>query len=798
LNFTKFEKNYVMRVFLLFFLILTSLQVIAQPKPKEKQSSQNDMNKLMEDAMKGMSEEEKAEMKKMMGSVMPALMEQNSKMADYPEFTSNKQLVPKKDMARINAIPKKKLSQADIGPYAANLYNKIMTKGDAAEIAIVKKVIAKTSKANDIGGAAILAMLQGHPQAALALSMKAVQSDPANANWQNNMASLLTQYGYPEQAVPVLQKLKNQFPTNSTVLNNLAHAWLGLGETDSAKNFSGYAVKANPNHPDATLCGGLMEEIKGDPIKATDDYIEAMENSINPFTETVIKNNNGQSKFEKIDFEKIKKSIAIYEYFPKNWVKDIPLLSGNVNNYAADKAIQDGYQKMDEQFNEKLQLMIDELGKEVQALVDKGEEEFVKQMAAETINGLSFMSKPAALVSIILHQYGAGMTLKLAEDMKSLEAKISVHKKAYETATKNASKCEVYDAAANKLMQAVNPMIKKFFLEKAEEYRQWLNALATWNWYIAGNPKNSIMLQDMAYTAVLESLYLSAIKGQQIYTPACKSQKDPSPASINQPEIPNFTCPAVVSIPVGTDWQQLTIASKNFDKNISGTKQNANNPVPNSSIAFGIGIGTIAQPGRSPFVKTANGSISPGMINEYDPGKMLEDYQDDLALLPDLRKNNLAKALLKKMMTADCKNVNKYKYKPPVFEVGFGELILEEPTTYELGTGELVIEDPLKKIKEIKEDGDVVYVTYDDGSEVVFMEDGSILEIDAPKNPESIGKNNVSITPKPVTPDIISKNKVYGELKDIKKQYDANGLQPSISSGIQAPGTFTPVKGLFQ
>ena len=30
-------------------------------------------------------------------------------------------------------------------------------------------------------------------------------------------------------------------------------------------------------------------------------------------------------------------------------------------------------------------------------------------------------------------------------------------------------------------------------------------------------------------------------------------------------------------------------------------------------------------------------------------------------------------------------------------------------------------------------------------------------------------------------------------LKDIQ-QY---GLQPSISSGVQAPGTFTPVKGLF-
>ena len=31
----------------------------------------------------------------------------------------------------------------------------------------------------------------------------------------------------------------------------------------------------------------------------------------------------------------------------------------------------------------------------------------------------------------------------------------------------------------------------------------------------------------------------------------------------------------------------------------------------------------------------------------------------------------------------------------------------------------------------------------------------------------------------------------------ILKNIQQNGLQPSISSGIQAPGTFTPIKGLF-
>ena len=154
----------------MFLFVLAAAFAQSKPKPKQKEKpSLSQMDKAMEDAMKDMSEEEKTEMRKMMKNVMPALTEQNSKTADYPVFTSNKQLVPKKDVARINAVSKKKLTQTDMSSYASNLYTKIMAKGDAAEIAIVKKIIAKTPKANDLESAAILCMMQGHPQAALAL-----------------------------------------------------------------------------------------------------------------------------------------------------------------------------------------------------------------------------------------------------------------------------------------------------------------------------------------------------------------------------------------------------------------------------------------------------------------------------------------------------------------------------------------------------------------------------------------------------------------------------------------------------
>ncbi|MGZ8537529.1 MAG: tetratricopeptide repeat protein, partial [Flavisolibacter sp.] len=323
------------RFVILAFILVFPLMLMAQVKKtgaKDKPPTQSEMDKMMEEEMKGMSEEEKAEMRKMMKGMMPALQDHNNRIADYQEFTSNKQLVPKKDAVRIAAMSKKKLVQADMAAYATTLFNKIITRGDAVEIALAKKIIAQNPKANAIGGAAVLCMLQGHPEAALALSMKAVQADPSNVNWQNNMASLLTQYGYPEQAIPVLQKLKNQFPQNSTVLNNLGQAWLGLGELDSAETNIRIAGRVNPNHPEAKETEGVIEEVTGNTEKATDSYIEAMEISLNPFTEMLIKNNNGQAKLDKIDFEKIKRNITIYEYFPKDWIK-VPELYDNVSAY---------------------------------------------------------------------------------------------------------------------------------------------------------------------------------------------------------------------------------------------------------------------------------------------------------------------------------------------------------------------------------------------------------------------------------------------------------------------------------
>ena len=814
-------KKYFIACTFLFMLVKADAQPGKKPAAKQKAPAEKEMNKMMDDEMKGMSEDEKTEMRKMMKTVMPALQDHNDKIADYPEFTSNKQLVPKKDLARINSIPKKKLLQADMAAYAATLFNKIITRGDAAEVTLAKKIITQNPKANAIGGAAVLCMLQGHPQAAMALSMKAVQADPSNVNWQNNMASLLTQYGYPEQAIPVLQKLKVQFPRNSTVLNNLGQAWLGLGEVDSAFSNIKRAGGLNPNHPEAKETEGVIEETKGNTDKATDDYIKAMEISQNPFTEMLIKNNNGQSKLDKIDFEKLKRSITIYEYFPKDWIT-IPRLSDNVSGFENDMSIKNGYGKMFEELDAK----IEELGKassaEIEALFEKDETEFVKTMAKENIKGLTMMSKPAGIVQNILQAYLHQWTMDFTKEGQNLTDNIDAQKIVMTKSGKN-DKCPDFDRKNNEFLAYANPLIREFHAKKIEEFRVWLNAFCTWSWYMAGNPKNTILTACIAWTAAITEMYEGAIHDQRVEWRSCVKHSGDDVATIAIPEIPNFTCPAVVSIPVGADWQQLSNAAKNFDNNSSGTKKNVNNPIPNHSTAYGADHNTIAQPGRDPFTKAANGSMSPGMINDEELTPLskiplddltplskipLDDLtplpkipSDDLTPLPDLRKSKLAKELLKKMMKADCKNVKDSKdiLKEALERMmkGVKELEAYEQVNEQIEKLESEIEQKetdTQKKEQLKKQIERMQQETDKMDKYEEVQ-GSKKEIEKiMKEMDAMDDKNFM---KEKFDKIIQAVDEMEAAPAILKDIQQNGLQSSISSGIQAPGTFNPVKGLF-
>jgi len=793
---------------LLFIFILPCMVSLAQPAKKPKKAAPPNMDKLMQDAMKGMSNEEKAEMQNLMKDVMPTLTDKAAKMAYYADFNSNKELVPKKDVAGIATISKKKLAQADMVGYATNLYNKLMTKGEAAEIALVKSIVAKAPIANDLSDAAVLAMMQGHQQAAMALIIKAVQLAPSNTNMQNNM---LTQYGYPEQALPVLHKLKNEFPTNSTVLNNLCLAWFSLGELDSAKKFARLAIRANPYHPETKVCGGLMEELTGDPIKAAKDYTEAMENNPNALIEKIIKNKEGDKGFEKIDFDKIKRNITIHEYFPKDWIK-IPELSNTVSGYENDRKMQNGYSKMFAELKEKLETLVEASNAEVSNLAEKGEAEFVKEMGMASVKGVNVMSKTAVTVQMILLQYIAKWSEDNVKDYANLQNEVNA-KRIVMTKISDNDKCADHDRKNNEFLAYINPVIRKFHEKKIEEFRSWLNTYCTWVWYIDGNPKNSIMTTCVAWTGALETLYENAIADQQSIPKSCVVQNGDGITFVPTPKIPKFSCPSLIKVPIGKDWQGLSNAKKDFDANSLGIKSKAN-PIPNQTIAFDDDNKSIAQPGMAPFVKTTNGSVSPGMINESDElvplSKIpLDDLtplqklpENDLTPLPDLRRSKLLKDLLNKMSTADCDNEKSPKDKlneeldrmmKSVKEMdAYGELQQQikdfDKATQEMDATMEQKEQLKKQIDKMQQEADKMdkYATVQQSKTEI---EKIMKEIDAMDAKKALKEKQLKIQQL-----VEEMDNALPVLQNIKQ----NGLQPSISNGVQTPGTITPVKDLFK
>jgi len=709
-------KTYCIVISLLLLMNISFAQT--KPGVKEKPPTQSDIDKMMEDATQGMSAEEKAEIEKMMKGVMPEVEKKPG--SAVVTFTDNKKLVPAKDINRINRIPKKIFTDADVNTNTAFLYTKLMAKISAPEKAIITGVLHESTKGSVLMEAAITSFMQGHNEAAMGLALKAVQAEPKNANHQNNLAAILSQSGYPEKAIPYLKKISAQYPSNSTVLHNLGYAWLSLGQIDTAQRFFAYAAVRNPNNPETKLCRGVIEELKGDPKKAADNYVESFEDVPNPFTENLAKNVKADEQLGKMDFDKMKSRIVIYEYFKKDWIV-IPALSDNVSAFEKNTSIKNGYSKMFEELNAKIESMADASSAELNELADKGIIEFTETMMNESIKGINMMSMPAVYVQYILEAYVKKWSDKYQKEGSALMEKIN---KAQMVMTKieDNDKCPDIDRKNNEFLAYANPLIRKFNDKKIEEFRVWLNAFCTWRWYITGNPQNSVMTECIGWTAFLAGMYQSAIDNQYALEKACINQKSDGVFKITVPTIPNFTCPAVVTFPVGMDEMQLGSETTNFDNNDWNIKQAEGSTVPNVTLSMGVDITDITEPGKygNPYVKTGNGSINASGINcaESDDQELnpLKKILDDLESIPKISTNELsplnpaylnngkklgvpdykkirnaelARKLLKEMMKTKCPGeLPVKKERKQKFEVKMGELELDPLPVDEYGVEE--------------------------------------------------------------------------------------------------------------
>jgi hypothetical protein len=455
--------------------------------------------------------------------------------------------------------------------------------------------------------------------------------------------------------------------------------------------------------------------------------------------------------------------------------------------------------------NDSVLLQIDSiqkyLGKKLDVATSQDEQAFIKEMSNGMIDGQIKISKTAVLVLKVLHNYEMKWQQQFADEQKKLLTETNRYKSIYQNATKNlgAGNCGKYDEAADKYMQQVNSIIRDFYTKKANEFRQWLNAFTTWNMYVSGNPKNYVMMQDIESTGYLLGIYMSAINEQVAINTVCKTLDETIPSIIPLVEIPNFTCPSVVRVPSGNDWQELTAASTSFDENTLNIKR-TNQPVPNHEVSYTTGK-RIGQPGIDPSSKMSNGNVSTSYMTKEERADIADaNHQRARSLLETLPKdaaesrhqsnlNMIAKLphwseimairdLFNRIMKKSCNGPAKFT--KPKFKLNPGDFTFEE-----IGPNEV----------SRKRTAHGTSVEYEDGSSQLIFDDGSILEMEGPDTYTVVNEKDILQQAGDAAKN--HANNTHTPLKEFKDYYDKDGFSPTLNNSMQSPDLITVIKTLF-
>jgi tetratricopeptide (TPR) repeat protein len=638
-------------------LLLLCLCVTAQKKPAPKgPPSPAAINKMMEQQLKkgGIKGPEADAFKEAMNGMMTISKEDIGVIDVYEDFADNKLLLPERQTARIKTIAATYSSDEEVAGAAKKMYEKLVLKLPAGEKSEITRIVSAYNNAGSLHSAAVTALLQGRRQVALGLALKAVGLENDNLVYQNNVAAILTENGYPENAIPFLRKLNREVVNNGTVLNNLGFAWFNLGEQDSARQFLSAAVAVNPENPEPGCGNGVIDEVKGDPVKAGNEYDQGWCILPNSLFEKMANNAGKTNLLDKLDFDKIKKSIPVYEYFNTDWVK-MPVLDNRTADYDTDLSnIEHAKSSHDEVVRnlEKIEKDSSDAFKEIR---NKTRQQQQISVMASVAKGHNIMARNAAYILAAVNRYIDPWIEQFGKELEVLASRKDQLNRELSEKEMNTDNCESRDKLLNQYMETINPEIKKFYEKKLEEFRVWLNAYCTYMRYL-GNPKKSILLDCISWLRVFNGLYLSAVGMLDVRLTTCPREDIlGSLSKVVHLKIPDFKCRLVFNVPAGKELISFSQTAKGFDNSFDIQKQQGQS-TPNMTIAMGSGSKDIAEPGKAgqPYYKMSEGGMCIPGYGDYDP---------EHPVSPQAQK---IKDRLKAAITEDCTDPDENKKpKPP-------------------------------------------------------------------------------------------------------------------------------------
>lgn len=536
---TRVMKKYPLFIIGLLAAGLLSAQTTKKTAAKEKPPTQKEMSDMMKEAQKMMGDISPEDKKMMdsMGIKTPDLNQMKKNASGVSDaqlkdaYEDEMRVVPKKDLARIAAIPKG-VTDAQTGNYIIAIQQKIKTVLKPTVIAMGDKVysyIQVNSKNNtEAGNMAMGLWMAGQPELAAYTLGKICSINAGNMDQISNYASMISMLGAQHLAIPLLNNLNAKFPNNSSILNNLGQAWFGLGEIGKADKYLDSAIRIYAYHPQANFTKSLIEESKGNTAKAVECLKKSTQHSYTKEKE---------ERFKKLGDKMGNKDFRLPQP-NKADAMNLGEFSSPSFPSSVDECIMLNVQWTD--FVGQLDEKIGQLQQQRVSLLEtamKGNEQrlnadinLIKKAQANPtkFKGGNFISVPvyadraAKLFNAYNDLYKKKLEAFLRKSADLAEGELKSIKEAYDAEMEklheedneqtgegkpNKDFCPKYKAATDNYLKATNPKLEEMYHEYLELQKEMLNESAYWYMYIQWPDMFEVMKVD------LQVQWLGVLKG---------------------------------------------------------------------------------------------------------------------------------------------------------------------------------------------------------------------------------------------------------------------------------------------
>jgi tetratricopeptide (TPR) repeat protein len=407
----------------------------------------------------------------------------------------SKRIIPIRDDKRINAVPKRILTDTELKIFCKAVHEQIskhmypQAVSQAEEL--FKQIKNKSANTEELGSNALLVYLLNLTQQSLYMMGRVCSETNATANTLNNYAALLNSFGLQEAAVPILNSLRKKYGASPPVMSNLAMAWFGLGDLKKAGKYADTVIRRFPGRKaHAHYVKAIEKEAEGDRTGAIEEIKQSIDEAYSAEKEDLLHKWGGQMKSNDYKKSLPQDPMGLNRF-------NFPVLPRSYNAAVETIAEWEKFYNNIETAIEKTQLEFEKKREEY----NRKQTTVVQQQAIQTFGGSKFYTSFSNNTNQAMKNYFDVLMEDYARQERSyqyefdlveerlkameveLEGKMKAVKKRFENTCGEGQPCpelEICNAEKNiksAYMDAANGLLEAFYTSAIEFHRRFSNNL---------------------------------------------------------------------------------------------------------------------------------------------------------------------------------------------------------------------------------------------------------------------------------------------------------------------------------